>query len=131
MAYAFVATVTQVGRQEFLVRIEETEADPASEAEIEGVPLVGRVLRQQCIPTAGSATTVWPVLGETSPADTPDRIVVEPEAAAALIDIQGSATYFDATKSPTRPVGVLYHRSRPDAGADNSIVSIYHITTAW
>lgn len=131
MAYAANVSVLQVGRQEYRVRIEETDADATSEAVIEGVPLVARVLRQVCVIQAGSATTVWPVLGEITPADTSDRIIVEPSEAAALVDIQGVATYFDATKDPVLPAGRLYHMSRPDVGADNQIVTVYHISTAW
>jgi hypothetical protein len=130
VAYSAIVTVTQVGASEYAVRIEETDCGPADEAIVTGVPLVGRVLRQQCIRTAGTAAMVWPVLGETTPATTPTRVVVEPDAPAALVDIQGEATYFDATKAPG-PEGRLFHQSRPNAGADNVITSIYNISTRW
>jgi hypothetical protein len=131
LAYNANVTVTQVGPSEFVVRIEETDVGPTDEAVIDGVPLVGRVARQQCIRTGGSASTVWPVLGEVSPADTPTRIIVEPEEPLDLVDIQGTATYHDATRSPTGPYGRVFHQSRPDAGADNAITTIYHISTRW
>ena len=144
MAYAAVVSVRQVGSGEFLVQVDEAECGPADEAVIDvaaaalgpGVPLVGKVIRQTVVLQAGTATTVNGILGEVpNPPANPTRVVVENNPTVQPIltinDTQGTATYKDATPSPLGPWGRLFHRSRPDAGADNTITTFYHIRSGW
>lgn len=144
MAYAAVVSVRQVGSTEFLVQINETDCGPNDEATIDvaaaalgpGVPLVGKIRRQTVVLQAGTATTVNGILGEVpDPPANPTRVVCENNPTVqpipAINDTQGIATYKDATPSPLGPWGRLFHRSQPDAGADNTITTFYHISSGW
>ena len=141
MAYAAVVTVTQRSPSKYVVRIEETDCSSTDEATLDGLPLVGSVRRQQCILQSGTAATVQPILGEVpDPVTNTDRVVAQEGTAGAITDSAGVATYEDTTPTPPGVVDAngepvvgarLYHRSRPNAGADNVIVSIYHISTEW
>lgn len=123
MAYSALVTNRKVGPAAFEVTIAETDCGPTDEASITGIPIQGRILKQVCVPGTGTAATVDPILGsETNPTGT--AVIVEPPAAAAEIDIQGLSTYISET-------GVLYHRSRPNAGNDNVITTVYHIASGW
>lgn len=145
MAYAFTTTVRWLGPTEFSIRIEETDCAAGDEATVDvaapalgpGPPLVGKVLRQTCVLESGTATTINPVLREV-PVANPDavtRVVVENDPNVqpipAIVDTEGVAVYDDATPSPLGPWGRLFGQSRPDAGADNVIVTIYRISTRW
>lgn len=141
MAYAFTTVVTQVGPREWLVTIDERDCGPTDEAQIgtlvdQGVPLVGTVKRQTVVKTLGSATNVNGILGEVpDPPANPTRVIVENDPTnqplPLINDTQGIATYFDPTPTPGGTWGILFHRSRPDVGADNVIRSTYHIVAQW
>jgi len=144
MPYAFTTTIRQVGATEYSVRIDEIDCGPADEATVDvaaailgpGVPLVGKVLRQTCVlQPGGTAVTINPILGEISPATTPDRVVVENDPnnqpIPNIVDTEGVAVYDDATQSPLGPWGRLFHMSRPNAGADNVVITMYRISTRW
>jgi len=135
VAYASTITVHEIGSGEFVVEINETGAGPADEAVIDGFPLKGAVLRQETILISGSAATVDPILGKDSdPGSTanPDRVIVENDTPNALVDTAGVAPYYDVTPSPNpSSLGRVYHRSRPDAGADNAIFARYHVRVQW
>lgn len=141
MAYTFTTVVTQVGPREWLVTIDEQDCGPTDEAQIgslvdRGVPLVGTVKRQTVVKTLGSATNVNGILGEVpDPPANPTRVIVENDPTnqplPLINDTQGIATYFDPTPAPGGVWGILFHRSRPDVGADNVIRSTYHIVAQW
>jgi len=125
MAYAAVITLTRKGN-DYLVQIAETEAGGATEATITGIPVRGRVLRQQATLTAGSGSTIDPILGNaTNPAAATASLVVENATAAATIDNMSdpAVPYVSAT-------GTLYHRSVCDSGSDNSVTTLYYISGA-
>lgn len=114
-----------VGLNALRITIDETDCGPADETPaILNIPVAGMVRRQICVLNSGTATTIDPILGTIpNPAGTID-VAVENETPAATVDTQGVATFVS-------PAGVLYHRSRPDAGADNAIQTVYHIGIGW
>ena len=123
MAYGAVITLTRKGN-DYLVQITETEAGGATEATITGIPIRGRVLRQQATLTAGTGTTIDPILGNAAnPTAAAASLIVENATAAATIDNMSdpSVPYVSAT-------GTLYHRSVCDAGADNSVTTLYYVS---
>lgn len=125
MAYTATVTVTRPGNGDYQITINETDCGPTSEAVITGVPVEGTVRRQMCILNSGTAATINPVLGtQTNPVGTP-YVAVQNLTAAALVDTQGAATY-TTPGSPT-----LYHRSQPNAGTDNVVQTVYHISLGW
>jgi len=126
MAYSGVATVTQLSVNDYEITIAETEAKNDSEVTIQLPFLSGRVHRQKCELTAGTGTTVDPLLGEVTNPTTND-LIVENDAGAVQVDnaITGGTTF--ATSD-----GALYHRSVPnDATADHTISTVYHISRGW
>lgn len=123
MAYAAVVTVQRKGN-DYLVQISETEAGAATEATITGVPIRGRILRQQATKTAGTAATIDPILGNaTNPSAATASIVVSNDTAAATIDNVSSPAvpYISST-------GTLYHRSVCASASDNSVTTLYYIS---
>lgn len=135
MAYAASISVQtlQYGGDEkglFVVTINETDATNTSECSFEA-PKTFRLLRQTCKLTAGSGSTIDPVVGTvTDPgaAASSAELVYANGAAAARVnnDVnsgQGAAFY--------APGGKLYHRSVPDSGTNNSVTTIYLIQGGW
>lgn len=144
MAYAASITVREVvsdtavdgGRHaDYVVTIAETEAGATSEASfaLSGtdstgapykLPSTGRVLAQIAILSAGTGTTIDPVLGEqTDPAAGAWR--VENDAAAALVHNTSRGVCY--TGIPT-----FYHRSVPNnAATDHTITTRYYIRAGW
>tara|TARA_B100000519_G_scaffold148569_1_gene129443 strand:- start:1845 stop:2219 length:375 start_codon:yes stop_codon:yes gene_type:complete len=124
MAYAATVTVDRRGR-EIRVTISESDAASSSEASIDLGVQKFRVHRQISSLTSGTGTTVDPILGNaTSPSGA--NVILENDTAAATTDnsITGGTTGYVAN-------GTLYHRSQVDAGTNNVIVSIYHLTVGW
>lgn len=118
------------GKGYWKLTISETSAGDTSEVTITNVPKVGRVLRQTCVRTAGTGTTVDPILGTVAdPASNGASVVYENGTAGSPInnDINaGAGTVY------TTSTGTLYHRSRPNsAAADHSITSTYLIQGGW
>jgi hypothetical protein len=124
MAYAAAVTVTRRGG-EIRVTISETEAASTSEATIDLGVQKFRVHRQICQITAGSGSTVDPILGNAT-APSGANIILENDTAAATADnaITGGVTGYSSN-------GTLYHRSQVDSATDNTVVSVYHITVGW
>lgn len=126
MAYAATITVKRTGPLSWLVKIAETECSLTDEASVYlptyRIPRGGRVVRQRCSKTSGTAGTVDPIMECVPVAAAPAvrATVVENAAPASAIDTEGVAEYNADT-------GYLYHRSRPDAGADNVLVSYYDL----
>ncbi len=124
MAYAGAVTVTRQG-VEIVVKIAETEGAAASEAVIPLGVSKGRILRQMVAKTSGSAATYDPILGIASNPSGND-VVVENDTAAATIDNSWtSGVPFEA------PTGILYHRSVPNTGSDNTTAVVYLILVGW
>lgn len=126
MAYTATIAIEVVGASATAIYITETDCSATDEAVIPNSPAQGEVKRQICVRISGTCTTVDPILGTiANPAGT-IRVVVENETPAAVCDTEGTATYTIQSGGQT-----LYHRSRPDAGADNVIQSVYHIVSGW
>ena len=117
-------TVTRKGN-EIVVQITETSASSSTEETIDLGVTKGRVLRQMCVKTSGSASTVDPILARTS-GGTGVNVVVENGTAAATVDNQvtGGVPFYSGT-------GKLYHKSSPDTGSDNAISGEYLILVGW
>lgn len=134
MAYAAVVTVTQVGANEWEVRVEETGCGAADVATIDGVPYDGNVVRVSAELTSGTGTTINPIAARTSPPDTAvitDVVVAPVSTAAAIIDVVGSAPY-STIETTAAGMGRIYHCSRCDAGADNVVSTLYRIkANSW
>lgn len=135
MAYASTVTVKQQRSGCFILTITETEAAAASEVEIDpddpagdssqpAIPKTGRVLARTCSLTAGTGTTVDPVLGQiTNPANSAWRM--ENNTAAVRTH------EVNVTPIPYHLSGSFFHRSVVDAAADNSITTVYYIVAGW
>ena len=117
-------TVTRKGN-EIVVQITETSASSSTEETINLGVTKGRVLRQMCVKTSGSASTVDPILARTS-GGTGVNVVMENGTAAATIDNQvtGGVPFYSST-------GKLYHKSSPDTGSNNAISAEYLIIVGW
>jgi len=124
MAYAAVVTVTREGG-DTIIHISETDAATGDEATVTGVPSTGTVLRQTCVLTAGTGTTVNPVLA-TVPGGTGAAVVVSNAVAAATVDNA------DPQVAYTGGAGTLYHQSQVDSAvADNAITTVYLVKAGW
>lgn len=129
MAYTATVTVTQVGSLEWQILVEETDCGVADVAVIDGIPNVGNVVRVSGQLVAGSGATVNPILTLTNPpaAATSDAVVVIPVgAAAASFDVTGAAQYAVIDQDGSG-LGRVYHSSRCNAGADNTVRTLYRI----
>tara|TARA_R100000808_G_C2151091_1_gene160033 strand:- start:3669 stop:4037 length:369 start_codon:yes stop_codon:yes gene_type:complete len=117
-------TVTRKGN-EIVVQITETSASSSTEETIDLGVTKGRVLRQTCVKTSGSGSTVDPILTRTS-GGTGVNVVMENGTAAATVDNQvtGGVPFYSST-------GKLYHKSSPDTGSDNAISAEYLISVGW
>tara|TARA_R100001086_G_scaffold53381_1_gene23835 strand:+ start:11882 stop:12250 length:369 start_codon:yes stop_codon:yes gene_type:complete len=117
-------TVTRKGN-EIVVQITETSVSSSTEETIDLGVTKGRVLRQMCVKTSGSASTVDPILARTS-GGTGVNVVMENGTAAATVDNQvtGGVPFYSST-------GKLYHKSSPDTGSDNAISAEYLIIVGW
>jgi hypothetical protein len=132
MAYAAVVTVADNGSHEQVVTITETDGAAASEVEVvDSVtgrgPRPGSRLERVIAPppSAGNAATRQPRLAIAAAATAGQiRYLATATAVATTID--------DALRSAF-PISLggskLYHRSTPDAGADNAMVTTYILST--
>jgi len=131
MAYAAVVTVVDNGSQEQVVTITETEGAAASEAEIVDTT-TGRRVRpgsrlERVIATrsAGTAATRQPRLAIAAAATAGEiRYLASATAVATTIDDALRSVFPIALGSST-----LYHRSQPDAGSDNAMITQYIFRT--
>ena len=117
-------TVTRKGK-EILVQLTETSVSSSTEETTTLGITKGRVLRQTCVKTSGSGSTVDPILTRTS-GGTGVNIVMENASAAATVDNQvtGGVQFYTSD-------GVLYHKSSPDSASDNAVSSEYLILVGW
>lgn len=123
MPYAATVTVTPIGQKAYRVTIAEVDCGPTDEAQVPGLPVQGAVRRQLSQKGAGTAATIDPIVGiATNPSG--NDVIVENDVPTTQVDVQGFASYLSAT-------GTLFHRSRPNAGNDNVVTTVYHITTGW
>lgn len=129
---AFTFDLRLIGPGQYQVVITETGVGPADEAVVPGIPVRGSVIRQVCLIQAGSpATTVDPVAGlAPDPAGAGrNELIVQVNAPAAEIDIQGTASY-PIGDVPAGATATLYHRSNVDVGPSD-VVTTYLITADW
>ena len=131
MAYAATVTVTDNGSLEQVVTITETDGAAASEVALvdsvtgRGVRPGSRLERVIATRSAGTATTRQPRLAVAAAATTGQiRYMVTATAVATKIDDTDRNTLPAALGSSS-----LYHRSQPDAGADNAMVTTYILST--
>lgn len=132
MAYASTVTVSEMQVSSYAgwrVTITETEAAASSEVEIVladyGLPSFGRVITQMSNLTAGTGTTVDPILGSATNPSTAIWRVENDTAAVRVHNVPATGiAYGDEITS-------LFHRSNVNAAADNSITSVYYILKGW
>ena len=105
--------------------ITETEAGAATEATIEGLPKKGRICSQSASKTAGSATTIAPILVTAAASTLAVQTVVQASAAA------DQSNAFNPPVKYSTSNGTLFHRSVCDTGSDSSITTIYLIQAGW
>lgn len=123
MAYSADVSIKSLGSAH-VVTITESECASTSEAEIPLGFSKGRVWRQASALSAGTAATVNPVLGNaTAPAGN-SIVVANVDADDPVGNIISGGMPFDCN-------GTLFHRSQPNAGADNDVETIYFITKGW
>ena len=117
-------TITRKGI-EILVSIAETSASSSTESTIDLGIQKGRVMRQICQVTAGTAATVDPILTRTS-GGSGIEVIVENDTAAATADnsVTGGVPFYISD-------GTCYHKSVPNAGSDNTISTEYYIIVGW
>lgn len=130
MAYASTVTVQQPGTGLYVVTITETEAAATSEVQInlaaKGLPPVGSVVARRCAVTAGTATTVQPVLGIATDPENGSGWLFSTDTAANPVHQQPASPISYGTQ-----VASFFHRSKVGAGADNSVTTVYHIKRGW
>lgn len=129
MAYAATVTVTQVGASEWQVLVEETDCGAADVAVLDGIPNVGNVVRVSAQLLAGSGATINPIATLTNPpaSATADGVIVIPVGTAAVsVDVTGTAQYA-AVDQDGSGLGRIYHSSRCNAGADNTVRTVYRV----
>ena len=133
MAYSATVTVTPVTATSwrgYILTIAETEAAASSETEIvladAGLPAMGRIITQRSRLTAGTGTTIDPVLGnQTNPA-AGDWLVENDTAAAAVHNVPAAGIPYGSD------ITSFFHRAVPnDATADHSITTTYYIVSGW
>lgn len=138
MAYSATVVLTSVGHDNgrpcFALTVTEVECSPTSEwntsAAVDGsgrrvtLPKQLRFVSQKVTRTGGTAATVAPVLARATgiTAAGADSLSVQP--AAALID--DASAY-----SRHLPGQVLYGRSTPNTGSDNSITTEILFVQGW
>ena len=126
---ALTATVTHDpesrGNGRYHVAIAGTSVAAATEVEITGLPVYGRIMLLRESLVSGTGTTIDPVLGTaTNPATS---VLVENDAAAASVVLQaagGPVPYYASG-------GSLFYRAVPDAGSDNVTSGEILILEGW
>lgn len=130
MAYASTITVQEAGTGLYIVKVTETEAAATSEVQInlsaKGLPAVGAVIARRCAVTAGSGSTVQPVLGIATDPENGSAWLFSTDTAANPVHQQPAAGITYGTQ-----VSSFFHRSKVNTGADNTITTIYHIKRGW
>ncbi len=125
MAYSSTVVISNLGKGRLSVTITETEAAATSEAVITGIPITASLLKQVCVLTSGTGATVDPILGATTNPSGAAIIVENSDAAAVINNLASPAIPFATT------TGTIYHRSKVNAGTDNSIISRYLFKSDW
>jgi hypothetical protein len=125
MSYSNTITVLDLGKGCYSVTISETNAEATSEAVITGLPVTASLLKQSCALTGGSGATVDPVLGSTTNPSGPSVIAENADPAVAISNLASPAIPFATT------TGTVYHRSKVNAGADNTIISRLLFKAGW
>ena len=120
---AYTATVSAVtrytinGRRHYRFTVSETEAAAGSEFSVAGLPSIGRILQYRATRTAGTGTTIAPVVGRAASflANTQDYIG---NAFAAAASGNGAEMKYAGLTS-----GTMYFRSVPNNAASDHAIS--------
>lgn len=129
MAYAATVGIVKQGSRGLVVTVTETDGAAASEKEIVDSTTgfrPGPCLLIRCIATrsSGTAATRQPRLGVAAAA-TPIQVRYTATATAVATTIDEMVT------KPVPCEAVLFHRSQPNAGTDNAMITVYHFLTGW
>lgn len=137
MAYASSITVTQPRTGHYVVTITETEAAPASEMSFAvldpagdgsqpALPVVGRVITRRAALTAGTGSSLDPILGNASdPANAASWVYENDSASNPIHDVPAGGIPYDQS------VSTFYHRSVVNNHTDNSVTTWYYVVGGW
>ena len=125
MAYTPTVTITHAGGRDYQIQISETEAGAATEATITGLPIKGIITDMKTTKSAGSATTVAPIVSTSSASSAAVHTVCKASAAAD----QNNA--FDPPAKYLVSDGTLYYRTVCDAGSDNTVTTLLFLRAGW
>jgi hypothetical protein len=125
MAYSATVTITHAGGRDYQIQISETEAGAATEATITGLPNKGIITDMKTTKSAGSATTVAPIVSTSSGSSAAVHTVCKASAAAD----QNNA--FDPPAKYLVSNGTLYYRTVCDAGSDNTVTTLLFFRAGW
>lgn len=128
MSHVGTVDVRQLGDGDLEVIVTETGCGAADEVTIThvAIPQKFRLLRMVSV----CSVTVDPILGRvTNPTGT--DVLAENDTAATTVDNVPIVPIPCRTFLNTDGKGVLYHRSRPSSGSDNSVSTMYLLRTGW
>jgi len=117
--------IDRLDKGDIVVTITEAAASAGDIITIAGLPETYRILRYSCILSAGTGTTVAPLLSiDPAQADLSKLCISEANPAAQVDSLALPAV-------PCYGAGLAYHSSNVDAGIDNVITSTYYIVEGW
>ena len=132
MAYANTPTLSAAktisGRRHWTGTVTETETAAASEwgpLGADDLPARFTLVKIKAQKTAGSATTIAPVIANATPA-TASTIAEEAAYTAAAFISDTTRVHVDNTAGSG-----LYGTTTPDAGTDNSVTTKIYIVEGW
>ena len=125
MAYSNTAVLTHLGGRDYKLVIQETEAGAATEATITGLPTKGVVTAQLATKASGTAATIAPILVTAAGSALAVQTVIQATAAADQSNQADPPAQYQVDS------GTLYHRSACNAGADNTITTVYLLRAGW
>jgi hypothetical protein len=106
------------GRKHVLASIVETGARDTTEVACTGVPVIGQILSYKATLTAGTGTTINPIVGRAASvaASTQNHVLTLGTTAAHVHERNSTSVYYSST-------GALYVRSRPNSSATDHAIS--------
>jgi len=125
MAYSATVTITHAGGRDYQIQISETEAGTATEKAITGLPNKGIITDMKTTKSAGSASTVAPIVSTSSASSAAVHTVCSTTAASD----QNNA--FDPPAKYLVTNGTIYYRTICDSGADNTVTTILYFKAGW
>ena len=128
MAYAGTIGLVPLGSGAYEIVVSETaEAALTSELSVRLPSLTFRIYSVTFRKVSGSATTLQPTLGNVTDPTHVENIALQVDEEAG----PKSIAYATPICAHTAPDFSVFHRSKPNAGADNVIEVRYRIRLGW